>query len=327
MKREFILYYVIFSFFLTAAVSAAEPKQVFISPHGLGPDKWASAWLIKRYIDPNATIVIGDINETISETTNDPISFDSVNATYRRTQNESTFEVLATTYNMQDPTLLYLASIIHDIEINLWRTNARQESLTVEQAFRELQRNYGGDNVGLDCYLAFFDNVYHWISKPEERASLSNYSRLVPDQICRQKTKVSFDSTKKLVPEITTKELFSYIRQGKKVVFVDTRERNEFLEAHIPNAINIPIRTITDKIPAPLRDADIVISYCVKDFRGFEMARILRSKGLMNTAILNPYGIRGWIDAKLPVAGSKGLSESQATKLLNSCIHNNDCRQ
>jgi len=52
----------------------------------------------------------------------------------------------------------------------------------------------------------------------------------------------------------------------------------------------------------------------VKDFRGYEVAKKLRKQGI-NAAIMNPYGIKGWIAAGLPVAG-RGLSESEALKQL-----------
>ncbi|WP_444944681.1 chromate resistance protein ChrB domain-containing protein [Microbulbifer sp. ZKSA006] len=297
-----------------------EKSKLYHTTHGLGPDKWASAWLLSQHIDPGSRIIVHPLQGG-TFVPGEPASFDSEGATFHRTQHQSTFEVLIASFNITDPKLIKLASVINDIEVNLWRPNKNQESLVVETAFRKLQRNYGEENITLDCYNQLFNNIYEWIDAKNK----DSQTNLIPDQQCTKNTKVTFNNDTKLVPEISASELFDHIRSGKRVVFVDTREKDEFAEAHIPGAVNIPIRSIGSQLPKSLENADIIISYCVKDFRGFEMAKILRKRGLQQTAILNPYGIRGWIEAQLPVAGSEALTEQEAKETLEQCINKKTC--
>lgn len=96
------------------------------------------------------------------------------------------------------------------------------------------------------------------------------------------------------VPQIAIGDLQQEIQQGKKVVFIDTREPREFAETHLPNAINLPVRSITSDLAQRYADADYVIPYCLKDFRGFETAKLLKRHGLTNVALLYPSGLKGW---------------------------------
>ncbi|WP_444935403.1 chromate resistance protein ChrB domain-containing protein [Microbulbifer sp. JMSA004] len=304
--------------------TATDPKPTYHTTHGLGPDKWASAWLLSQHLDPGSRIIIHPLHGDTFEPKKSA-SFDSEGATFHRTQHQSTFEVLVESFEVSDPKLVKLASVINDIEVNLWRPNRNPESIVVETAFRKLQRDYGEENITLDCYSQLFSNIYEWIDSDSQEQVIASQTNLIPDQQCTKNTKVAFNSSTRLVPEIKASELFDHIRSGKNVVFVDTRESNEFAEAHIPGAVNIPIRSLGNQLPKSLESADIIISYCVKDFRGFEMAKILRRRGLQQTAILNPYGIRGWIEAELPVAGTKALTEQQAKANLEQCINDKEC--
>ena len=119
--------------------------------------------------------------------------------------------------------------------------------------------------------------------------------------------------------------MLNEIRNGKDIVFVDVRESKEFAESHIPGALNIPIHDVDEVSVARLRHADYVVSYCVKDFRGYEMAKRLHSAGVESSVILNPYGIKGWVASGLPVTGSESLEASEAERKLRKCVENLGC--
>jgi hypothetical protein len=76
------------------------------------------------------------------------------------------------------------------------------------------------------------------------------------------------------------------------------------------------MRDASPDLKARLKGADWVVSYCVKDFRGFEMAKYLAEQGVPHSVILRPYGIKGWIAEGLPVTGAKALSGDRARKAL-----------
>jgi rhodanese-related sulfurtransferase len=116
------------------------------------------------------------------------------------------------------------------------------------------------------------------------------------------------------------------INDGKKVVFVDAREGQEYAEGHIPGAIDLPLRRIDEGARDAIGSADLVIAYCIKDFRGYEVARRLRDVGVANAHIMQPYGINGWKDAGLPLATDDPASEGQALERLGFCAkHPEQC--
>src|SRR5438445_9611509 len=87
-------------------------------------------------------------------------------------------------------------------------------------------------------------------------------------------------SPARLVPVASTTEVLNLIQQGKKVVFVDAREKQEWREEHIPGAINVSLREVRQLDQRTLGDPDLVVAYCLKDFRGFEVAKALRQSGV-----------------------------------------------
>ena len=70
---------------------------------------------------------------------------------------------------------------------------------------------------------------------------------------------------------------------------------------------------------AAVKGADYVVAYCIKDFRGFEMARSLRDAGVSNAVILNPYGIKGWIADGLPTVGAQAMTDAQLADFHDHC--------
>ena len=98
------------------------------------------------------------------------------------------------------------------------------------------------------------------------------------------------------------------------------REPDEYAENHIPGAVNLTISDTDKNTAQQFKNYDIVVAYCIKDFRGFEMARKLRDLGIKQSVILSPFGIRGWIANSLPVYAAGSVTEEQARNALEKCI-------
>lgn len=105
-----------------------------------------------------------------------------------------------------------------------------------------------------------------------------------------------------LIGKITHEEILQRITRQSNIVFVDAREPDEFAEERLPGAVNMPLRTAATKPNALLPPDALVIPYCIKDFRGFEVARALRRAGYQVRVMEDP-GLKGWKKAKLPTAG------------------------
>ena len=304
---------------LTFATSE-NPSPQFSTLAGLGFDKWASIWLIERRITPPQQVIIVEEGEAPLGTT----FFDEANTPFMRDGDQSTYAKLATHFNLHSLFLDYFTATVHDIEIRLWQADEKKDSRAVESAFRALQNRWGRERVPRVCYGEFFDRLEHLYNKQQ---SLADAATLLPQLSCWKQTLTQELQNKKvLVTEMPIVELIGHWRSGARVAFIDVREPDEYAENHIPGAINLTIRDTNAESVKQFKDYDIVVAYCIKDFRGFEMARKLRDLGIKQSAILSPFGIRGWIASKMPVYKIGAGTEEQAQQALQNCIADVACQ-
>jgi rhodanese-related sulfurtransferase len=88
---------------------------------------------------------------------------------------------------------------------------------------------------------------------------------------------------------------------------------------HLPGAQILRLRDVNTESVKSFIDVDLVIPYCIKDFRGFEVAKSLQQLGVKHVATLSPNGLKGWLKAKLPVVKPGSSTEQQATQALMQC--------
>ena len=287
--------------------------QTYVTEYGLGPDKWATAWLLTQRPDAQANLQVVPAGTALPEGT----AFDVKNAAIRRIQSRAAFEVAKDALKLQDPTLDQLSAIVHQIEVNFWTDDGPVEADVVEHAYRELQLAHGRDQVTPSCYVAFFDRVYQVLRDARTRGVSFDPDRL--NLGCDELTQIAHRS-EQLIPEVPVSDVLSAMAAGRRVVFVDVREADEFAEGHIPGALNIPLREAGPHLAERFKGADYVVSYCVKDFRGFEMAKALADAGVANSVIMRPYGIKGWTALGLPVTGTRAMAEASALDDLQQCL-------
>ena len=297
---------------LVGCSAPAQPTQSVVTDYGLGPDKWATAWLMARHAVPGAELKVVPQGQPLTA----GIAFDVPTSRLRRERDHAAFQSVIDHYRLTDPAVARMAQIVRDIEVNYWGEPDAAESPAVEHAFRTLQQRHGRYAVTPECYLAFFDKVYAQVKAGTATEAATDPKQLDVD--CH--ALASKESQGALVPEMSIATLLTEMKAGKTVRFVDVREPEEFVEAHVPGALNIQLRALDERALAQIRGADYVVSYCIKDFRGFEMARSLRDAGIPNAVILNPYGIKGWISDGLPTVGERALTAEAGRARLDACI-------
>jgi rhodanese-related sulfurtransferase len=125
----------------------------------------------------------------------------------------------------------------------------------------------------------------------------------------------------KVYREVAPRDVARMIVDGRRVVFVDVREPQEFAETHIPGARSIVVRDLRGIDPADLAGADLVVPYCLKDFRGFEGAKTLHRLGVANVGLLQGYGIKSWEKAGLPEAGAMpGMLDAEGLRVIQEAL-------
>lgn len=141
-------------------VSAGPPKEssgrVFYTWEGFEADKCAAIWLIKRFIDANASIRFVPNGETIEA----GIAFDTPDAALRRYHNISTFEAMLKHYDLSDPRLVHIGKIIHDIEINIWDRKVMTETPAVQDAVNGIIAGSANKEEIVERSIQYFDTLY-----------------------------------------------------------------------------------------------------------------------------------------------------------------------
>jgi len=94
-----------------AAPPAEYRSRVWVTRPGVHVDRMASAWLIRRFIDPAATF-------RFAKTRNDAeIGFDMFDAEFTHAGDRCTFEVLVERFRLADRALRAIAEVVHDIDL------------------------------------------------------------------------------------------------------------------------------------------------------------------------------------------------------------------
>ena len=99
------------------------------------------------------------------------------------------------------------------------------------------------------------------------------------------------------ISEISAQELKQQVENGKQLTVVDVREREEWVQGHIPNSVFIPRGYLELQIEQnqPDRDAPVVV-YCAGGVRSALAARNLKEMGYTNVISLIG-GFNGWKNA------------------------------
>ncbi len=106
--------------------------RIYVTRTNLEPDKLASIWLLRRFVDDRAQFrFVGD-----DVPLTNGIPFDAPEAEFRRYATLSCFESILKKYPVRDPAVLRLAGIVHEVEINYWDTSLSGEPARLR---RELQ--------------------------------------------------------------------------------------------------------------------------------------------------------------------------------------------
>ena len=108
----------------------------FVTRAKVHVDRIATAWAIRRFIDPNATFVFVDRNADVSAL--DAIPFDIRGAELGHHGGRCTFEVLLDSYELRDPALRQMGAIVRAIDLPF--DSARKEEVAAwTAAFNELR--------------------------------------------------------------------------------------------------------------------------------------------------------------------------------------------
>lgn len=133
-------------------------KDIFI-------DRLASAWLIKRFIDPKAKFVF---SSKVKKSKNE-IPFDMYGSEFTHHGEDCTFETLIKAFDLKDSALQSIAEIVHDIDLKD-NKYSRKEADGITQIVTGLSQKLRDDSKLLEKGLEIFDALYAYYSSNNERS-------------------------------------------------------------------------------------------------------------------------------------------------------------
>jgi hypothetical protein len=125
-------------------------------------DRIASAWLIKRFIDPEASFLFARPAEFPAEA----IPFDTPGAELSHDGNDCTFETLVKRAGLRDRRLAHLAEIVHEADLRDGKF-PRDEARGIDVAIRGFLAAFPDDHDVLAHGTALFEGLYAGASRKE----------------------------------------------------------------------------------------------------------------------------------------------------------------
>jgi hypothetical protein len=130
--------------------------RVWATRRGLHIDRIASAWLIRRFIDPDAQFRFIDSNESKKP---GELRFDMVGGDFTHEGDACTFETLVRVVRNPDPGLRHVAEIVHEIDLKDGKF-ARPDAPGVQQIILGIVLDCSEDDDRLRRGFALFDDLY-----------------------------------------------------------------------------------------------------------------------------------------------------------------------
>jgi hypothetical protein len=121
-----------------------------------GVDRMASAWLVRRFVDPEATFEFAD----------DPLAggrravpFDAYGAELGHQRGLCTFEVMAVRFGVDDPAVRRIGRTVHAVDLHEMES-ADSEAAMVERLVAGLRASHADDGALLAAGMALFEALY-----------------------------------------------------------------------------------------------------------------------------------------------------------------------
>jgi hypothetical protein len=130
--------------------------RTWVTRRGVQVDRIASAWLIRRFLDPKARFRFVDPGETPKQR---ELRFDMVGGEFTHEGDACTFETLISRTGLSDPALRAVAEIVHDIDVKDGKFG-RPEARGIDQVLQGLFLAHARDEERLDRGFALFDGLY-----------------------------------------------------------------------------------------------------------------------------------------------------------------------
>jgi hypothetical protein len=135
--------------------------RTWVTRTGVHVDRIASAWLIRRFIDPDARFKFVPAKGYVPES--DELRFDMFEAEFTHEGDLCTFEVLLARMGLDELALRAIGEIVHDIDLRDGK-HGRDETAGVRSTIIGLCAANRGDSERISAGSTLFDSLYAFFS-------------------------------------------------------------------------------------------------------------------------------------------------------------------
>jgi hypothetical protein len=141
-------------------------NRLWITRPRPGVDRMSSAWLITRFIDPNARFGFAPDREAVPR---DGVAFDMFGVEFSHQGDACTFETLCVRFGIDDAAVARVAEIVHDLDLKDGRFGA-PEAPAIAAVIDGLQLAHADDDALLVQGMTLFDALYRGFSQAMRKA-------------------------------------------------------------------------------------------------------------------------------------------------------------
>lgn len=142
--------------------------RTWVTREGIYVDRMASAWLIRRFIDTEATFKF--VPATGYREAPGELGFDMFDAAFSHIGDRCTFEVLLKRFSIDDPALADIGEIVHDIDLKDAKFS-RKESVGIAAQLTGMALRNSDDEVRLARGAEVFDDLYVFFTDQPDRSN------------------------------------------------------------------------------------------------------------------------------------------------------------
>ena len=146
-----------------SAAETIEPGRTWVTRQGVFVDRIASAWLIRRSIDPRARFRFVTAPPRGYKPRPNEVRFDMVGGEYTHVGEDCTFQTLLRRFGLDEPGLAAVGEVVHDIDCKDEKYG-RPETAGVLGLLRGIADGTSDDDERLERGFRVFEDLYVFYS-------------------------------------------------------------------------------------------------------------------------------------------------------------------
>jgi hypothetical protein len=140
--------------------------KTWVTRQGVHVDRIACAWLIRRFVDPNAHFKFVTVKDYAALP--DELRFDMFKGEFTHEGDKCSFEVLLERIGLDDPALRSIAEIVHDIDLKDGKFS-RDQTAGIAHVIAGICMSQKDDLARIERGAAMFDDTYEQFRKKPAR--------------------------------------------------------------------------------------------------------------------------------------------------------------